>query len=129
MENYHVMGAIGRISGFLHHQHQIWQGGCGREQRGKDSLITRIFAGSDMQEFSSFSPFLSWTGKGCLIKGPWPDHFFDPPTYLKVFEILITTDGSYFSHSHPEIWRSKIGYLRRNNQKRVKSAKCGNHTQ
>ncbi len=54
------------------------------------------------------------------IKGPWPDHFFDPPTYLKVFEILVPKDDSYFSHSRPEIWRSKIGYLQRNNQKCVK---------
>ncbi len=37
-----------------------------------------------------------------------------------IFEILEPIDVSYFSHSHPEIWRSKIGYLRRNNQKRVK---------
>ncbi len=32
--------------------------------------------------------------------------------YLNFFEILVPVDGSYFSHSHPEIWHSKIGYLR-----------------
>ena len=53
------------------------------------------------------------------IKGAWPDHFFDHLTWLNFFEILIPKDDSYFSHSHPEIWHSKIGYLRRNNQKRV----------
>ncbi len=37
--------------------------------------------------------------------------FFTLPTYLKVFEILVPIDGSYFSHSHPEIWHSKIGNL------------------
>ncbi len=55
-----------------------------------------------------------------FIKCAWPDHFFDHPTYLNFFEILVPIDGSYFSHSHPEIWRSTIRYLRRNNQKRVK---------
>ncbi len=50
-----------------------------------------------------------------VIKGPWPDHFFDPPTYLKLLKILVPIDGSYFSHSHPE-----IGYSWRNNQKHVK---------
>ncbi len=40
--------------------------------------------------------------------------------YLKVFEILVPIDGSYFSHSHPEIWHSKIGYFLRNIQKHVK---------
>ncbi len=55
--------------------------------------------------------------------------FLTPPIYLKV-EILVPIDGSYFSHSHPEIWRSKIRYLRRSNQKRVELlAKCGYHTQ
>ncbi len=44
--------------------------------------------------------------------------FLTPPaTYLKVFEILVPIDGSYFSHLHPEIWCSKIGYLQRNNKK------------
>ncbi len=46
--------------------------------------------------------------------------FFDHPTYLNFFEILVLIEGSYFSHSHPEIWRFKFGYLWRNNQKRVK---------
>ena len=47
--------------------------------------------------------------------------FLTPPqTYLKVFVISVPIDGSYFSHAHPEIWCSKIGHLRRNNQKHVK---------
>ncbi len=42
---------------------------------------------------------------------------FEYLTYLNFFfEIVVPIDGSYFSHSHPEIWRSKIGYLQRNNQ-------------
>ncbi len=35
--------------------------------------------------------------------------FLTPPTYIKVFEILVPIDGSYFSHSRPGIWRSKLG--------------------
>ncbi len=56
------------------------------------------------------------------LKGARPDHFFDHPiaTYLNFFEVLVPIDGSYFSHAHPEIWCSKIGHLRRNNQKHVK---------
>ncbi len=46
--------------------------------------------------------------------------FFDHPTCLNFFEMLVPIDGSYFSHSHPEMLRSKIGYLQRNYQKRVK---------
>ena len=49
-----------------------------------------------------------------MMTRTWPDHFFDHQIYLNFFEILVPIDGSYFSHSHPEIWRSKIGYLRRN---------------
>ncbi len=46
-----------------------------------------------------------------FIKGAWPDHFFDHPTYLNFFEILVPIDGSYFSHSYPEIWHPESGYL------------------
>ncbi len=54
---------------------------------------------------------VSWTGtyrqyvlgQGVEFKGLWPDHFFELSAYLKVFEILELIDGSYFSHSHPEI--------------------------
>ena len=53
------------------------------------------------------------------VKGAWPDHFFDHSTYLNFSEILVPIDGSYFAHTHPEIWRSKIGSLQRNNKKRV----------
>ncbi len=40
------------------------------------------------------------------------------------FKILIPRDGFYFSHSRPEIRRSKIEYFRRNNQKCVKYKVC-----
>ncbi len=67
-----------------------------------------------------FSPLLESEIISPFIKGPWPDHFFDHPNYLNFFEILVPIDGSYFCHSHPEIWRSKFGYLWRNDKKRVK---------
>ncbi len=53
-----------------------------------------------------------------------PNHLkvLDQITFLKTrftstfLEILIPIDGSYFSHSYSEVWRSTIGYLRRSNQ-------------
>ena len=47
--------------------------------------------------------------------------FFDYPIYLNFFEIFGTNWWLIFLiHILSEIWRSKIGYLRRNNQKYVK---------
>ncbi len=71
-------------------------------------------------EGSSMNVRCMYVQSNTQVKGAWQDHFFDHPTYLNLFEILVPIDGSYFSHSDPEIWHSKIGYLWRNNQKRVK---------
>ncbi len=65
------------------------------------------------------------------VKGAWPDHFFDHPTYRNFFEISVPINGSNFSHSHPEIWHSKIGHLQRNYQKcvtQLTSVVTSNHT-
>ena len=39
-----------------------------------------------------------------LVEVAWPDHFLTTRLTSTFFEILVQTDGSYFSHSHPEIW-------------------------
>ena len=51
------------------------------------------------------------------VKGAWPNHVLTTRFTSTFFEILVPTSDSYFSHSHLEIWHSKIGYLRRNNKK------------
>ncbi len=43
-------------------------------------------------------------------KGAWPDQFLDHTTHLNLFQILVLIDGYYFSHSHTEIWHSKIEF-------------------
>ena len=72
-----------------------------------------------MDSFTQNNQFLFIFCKMCNINVK-PDHFFDHLTYLNFFDILVPIDGLCFSHSHPEIWCSKIWDLQRNNQKRVK---------